>query len=249
LKEWRKTLLHDLSKDVIRDYRIGIAEKTKAKLIAKGKDGKNCNVLANRRLFVIKQVFAHAKRHGMVDKNVAKAIPCLSEKGSERKVAQTPIQVDELLEAAYQRRSKHYLLLTILLAVEHGCSKQEVLSLKWSDISLTENRISFYRTKNEVPRTHQIMPRTRLALLARRKPLDQYRAKRNVWVEDDYVIGNMNGTPFGDIKTAWNNLCKDHDFEGLRFHAPPTHTPPTVFVRLHAQGSQRHDRTQDLAND
>lgn len=218
LKKWRKTLLHDLSEDVIRDYRIGIAEKTKAKLIAKGKDGKNYNVLANRRLFVIKQVFAQAKRHGMIDKNIAKAIPYLSEKGSERKVAQTPIQVDELLEAAYQRRSKHYLPLAILLAVEHGCSKQEVLSLKWSDISLTENHISFYRVKNEVPRTHQIMPRTRQALIARRKHIDQYRIKRNVMVEDDYAIGNMNGTPFGDIKTAWNNLCNEHDFEDLRFH-------------------------------
>ena len=58
LKEWKHTLLHDLDEDAIRDYRIVIAEKTKAKLIAKGEEGKNCNVLANRRLFIIKQVFA-----------------------------------------------------------------------------------------------------------------------------------------------------------------------------------------------
>jgi len=218
LKDWKHTLLHDISEEVIRDYRIGIAKKTKTRLIAKDKDGKNCNVLANRRLFVIKQVFAQAKHYGMIDKNVAKNIPILTEKGSERKVAQTPMEVDALLEAAYQRRSKHYLPLAILLTVEHGCSKQEVLSLKWADISLTENHISFYREKNEVPRTHQIMPRTKQALIARRKHLDQYRAKRNIKVKDDYVIGSMNGTPFGDIKTAWNNLCKEHDFEDLRFH-------------------------------
>ncbi len=146
--EWKHTLLHDLDEDTIRDYRISVAQKTKAKLIAKGEEGKNCNVLANRRLFVIKQVFAQAKRHGLIDKDAAKSIPYLSEKDSERKNAQKPLEIEELLAAARQRRAKHYLPLAILLAVEHGCSTQEVLSLKLSDIDLAENQITFHRTKN-----------------------------------------------------------------------------------------------------
>lgn len=218
LKKWKHTLLHDLDEDTIRDYRIGIAKRTKAKLIAKGEEGKNCNVLANRRLFIIKQVFAQAKRNGLIDNDVAKPIPYLSEKDSERKTAQKPIEVDALLEAAAQRRAKHYMVLAILLAVEHGCSTQEVLALKWSDVHLEENRITFHRTKNGMTRTHQIMPRTRKALIARLEHVSQYREKRGGKVKGDYVIGHMNGMPFMSIDTAWSNLSKTHGFDDLHFH-------------------------------
>jgi len=218
LDKWKHTLLHDLDEDTIRDYRIGVAEKTKAKLVAKGEKGKNCNILANRRLFVIKQVFAQAERHGLIDKDVAKSIPYLSEKDSERKNAQKPIEVDALLKAAAQRRAKHYMVLAILLAVEHGCSTQEILALKCSDIDLDENRITFHRTKNGVTRSHQIMPRTRNALIARFEHVAKYREKRGVKAKGDSVIGHMDGTPFKSIDTAWSNLCKDHDFNDLHFH-------------------------------
>ena len=218
LDEWKHTLLHDLDEATIRDYRITIAKKTKAKLIAKGEEGKNCNVLANRRLFVIKQVFAQARRHGLIDKDVVRDIPSLSEKGSERKAAQSPLEVDALLEAARSRRAKHYLVLAVLLAVEHGCSTQEVLSLQWSDINLTENHITFHRDKNNVTRTHRIMPRTREALEARLEHVMRYREKSSVKAKGDFVIGNMDGTPFKSIKTAWKGLCKDLDFDDLHFH-------------------------------
>ena len=110
------------------------------------------------------------------------------------------------------------MVLAILLAVEHGCSTQEVLTLRWSDISLAENHITFHRDKNGVTRTHQIMPRTRKALKARLEHVTRYQDKRDVKVQDDYVIGNMDGTPFKSIKTAWKGLCKDHDFDYLHFH-------------------------------
>jgi integrase len=218
LKEWAHTLLHNLDEDTIRDYRIGIAEKTKAKLVAKGEEGKNCNVLANRRLFVIKQVFAMAAKHDLIEKDIARDIPSLSEKGSERKNAQKPLEIEELLAAARQRRAKHYLPLAILLAVEHGCSTQEVLSLRWADVDLAENHITFHRTKNGVTRTHRIMPRTREALTTRLEHLTRYREKRGVKVKGDFVVGNMDGTPFKSLKTAWKGLCIDHDFDDLHFH-------------------------------
>jgi len=218
LKEWKHILLHDLKEETIRDYRIRVAEQTKAKLVAKGEDGKNCNVLANRRLFVIKQVFAQTVKHGLIEKDIARDIPYLSEKASERKKAQQPLEIEKLLAAARQRRAKHYLPLAILLAVEHGCSTQEVLGLRWPDVDLAENHITFHRTKNGMTRTHRIMPRTRDALVARLEHVNRYREKRGVKVKGDYVVGNMDGTPFKSIKTAWKGLCRDHDFDDLHFH-------------------------------
>ena len=217
--EWGKTLLPDIDVDTIRDYRIQIVNRKKADLKSKGfVDAKNCNVLANRRLFVIKQVFAMAKKKGLIKEDIAAGIPYLSEKGSERTVAQKPVEIDALIEAASQRRCKHYMPLAILLAVEHGCSTQEVLSLKWSDIHLDENRITFHRTKNNHTRTHQIMPRTRQALEARLEHVNRYREKRNVVATGDHVIGHMNGQPFKSLKTAWKGLCETQSIEGLHFH-------------------------------
>jgi Site-specific recombinase XerD len=207
LKEWKHTLFHDLKEEAIRDYRIRVAEQTKVKLVAKGEDGKSCNVLANRRLFVIKQVFAQAAKHGLIEKDIARDIPYLSEKASERKTAQQPLEIEKLLTAARQRRAKHYLPLAILLAVEHGCSTQEVLGLRWPDVDLAENHITFHRTINGMTRTHRIMPRTRDALVARLEHVTRYREKRGVATKGDFVIGNMDGTS-----------CKDHDFDDLHFH-------------------------------
>lgn len=110
------------------------------------------------------------------------------------------------------------MVLAILLAVEHGCSTQEILALKCSDIDFDENRITFPRTKNGVTRSHQIMPRTRNALIARFEHVAQHRKKCGVKAKGNPVIGYMDGTPFKSIDIAWPHLCKDHDFNDLHFH-------------------------------
>lgn len=83
-----------------------------------------------------------AAKQGLIDKDIAWDIPYLSEKDNERKNAQKPLEIEKLLEVARQRRAKHYLPLAILLAVEHGCSTQEDLSLKWADVDLAKNHIT-----------------------------------------------------------------------------------------------------------
>ncbi|WP_338667972.1 site-specific integrase [Pseudodesulfovibrio methanolicus] len=93
-----------------------------------------------------------------------------------------------------------------------------LLSLRWSDIDLKESCITFHRSKNDVTRTHRIMPRTRDALAARLKHVTRYREKRGVKVKGNFVVGNMNGTPFKSLKTAWKGLCSDHDSDDLHFH-------------------------------
>ncbi|WP_022660217.1 tyrosine-type recombinase/integrase [Paucidesulfovibrio longus] len=87
----------------------------------------------------------------------------MTEKNHERKRFLSPEQVNQLLAAAPNMRSSHYLPLAILLAVEHGCNRQEALDLKWSDVILSEqeNLITFQRTKNGVTRTHRILLRVR----------------------------------------------------------------------------------------
>lgn len=207
LMEWRHVLLENLTAEVIRDYRAAVAEA-------------DSNVLANRRLFVIKQVFALAKRSGLIEQDIAADIRYLSEKKHERTRYLTPEELARLLRVAEKGRNRHYLPLAILLAVEHGCSTQEVLALKWSDILFDEGQgiITFHRKKNGVTRTQRLMPGTRAALLARRTYLDHYRRSRRVVVAGEHVIGNMDGTPFTSIRKAWGKLCREAGFPDLHFH-------------------------------
>jgi integrase len=67
----------------------------------------------------------------------------LNEKDHERNLYLKPDKLMKIIQACQQVRSKHYLPAIILLGAEHGAAKQEILSLKWSDISFDyEDKVS-----------------------------------------------------------------------------------------------------------
>jgi len=210
--KWGGELMAKISRPMVLDWRADLAQrKSKA--------------LANRRLFVLKQVFAKAVATDCIAKDDIAGIRYLSEREHERKAFMYPDKVNELLEAAANCHAKHYLPLAILLAVEHGASKQEVLDLTWEDVNLDYGEtgvIRFHRTKTDVERVHRIMPRTRQALLDRRDYLDKMRRSRGIALKCEkgggHVVGHLDGTRLRDFKTAWNRVCKDMGLADFHFH-------------------------------
>lgn len=195
-----------LSEKVILDFRADEAHK-------------NSPASANRYLFIVKQVFKRAVKEGVLKADPAREIGYLNEEQHERKKFLKPEQVDMLIAKAGEGRAKHYLPLAILLAVEHGCSRQEVLDLKWADIDFNgKGLIRFFRTKNRRERLHHLMPRTRDALIARRAHLEERRTKRSIAVKGDHVVGHLDGTRMGEFKSAWKNVCKACGLDDLHFH-------------------------------
>ena len=95
---------------------------------------KNSIVSANRYLSIVKSVFKHGLEINAIIENPVKGIPLLSEKTHERKRFLFPVELDRLIDVTQKHRGKFYLPAIIFLGAEHGASKQEVLSLKWSDI-------------------------------------------------------------------------------------------------------------------
>ncbi|WP_461208568.1 site-specific integrase [Desulfocurvus sp. DL9XJH121] len=207
-EKWSNALMATIRRTDVLNYRADLAErKSKA--------------LANRRLFVLKQVFAKALELDCIDKDEIAGIRYLSEKEHERKSFMYPDKVGKLLAAAAKGRAKHYLPLAILLSVEHGASKQEVLDLTWDDITLDYGEtgvIRFLRTKTGVERVHRIMPRTRKALLERRAYLDKNRSSRGIEPVGTHVVGHLDGTRMGDFKTAWNRVCTGLGLTNFHFH-------------------------------
>lgn len=207
-RKWSSVLMGAIRRDDVLDYRADVAEK-------------NSKVLANRRLFVLKQVFAKALDMGCIDKDEIAGIRYLSEREHERRAYMYPDKVRQLLEAAARGRGKHYLPLAILLAVEHGASLQEILDLTWEDVTLDYGEtgtIRFHRTKTSVERVHRIMPRTRQTLLTRRAHLDAMRKLRNIPVAGNHVVGHLDGSRLGNFRTAWNRACSELGLTDFHFH-------------------------------
>lgn len=230
LEVWGKRLVSSLTQQILLDYRADVA-------------GNFSPALSNRRLFIAKQVLAKALHDGVIRQDPSAEIRYLSEKQHERKSFLLPEQVDQVLKRAAQGQAKNYLPLAILLAVEHGCSKQEILDLKWADIHFDfqeAGMIRFYRTKNQQERVHLLMPRTRAALLARKDYLQGCRKKHGIQVKGDHVIGHLDGSRMNAFRTAWNAVCAQLKREDLHFH-DQRHTFCTNVIL--AGGSLKHAAT------
>ncbi len=110
----------------------------------------------------------------------------------------------------------------IYLGAEHGASKQEALSLRWSDIDFEFDgvgMIRFYRTKNKRERTDFLMPRAKKALLEWREHQAWMRNKKKIGkVESDLVFCHLDGSPLGHFNKAWWATCELAGMKDFHFH-------------------------------
>ncbi|MEK6198166.1 MAG: site-specific integrase [Desulfobacterales bacterium] len=208
-KVFGNRILCEITQDEVREYRDSIAQNTS-------------NANANRILFVFKQIFSCGERLGAITESPISDIKMLSEKAHERNGYLMPDELTKIINMCQRVNSKYYLPAIILLGAEHGASKQEALSLRWSDIKFEyegKGLIRFFRTKNKRERTEILMPRTRKALLTWRNHLNVMRAKRGIQVKDDtYVSCRLDGNRLKGFTSGWRRVRKLAGFDDLHFH-------------------------------
>jgi integrase len=204
-----KRLLSEISTEDLLSYRLSIASHLS-------------NVTSNRHLFIIKQVFKQGHEARAVFDDPAASIKYLSEKEQQRNRFLLPPDLDRLVKASQQTRAKFYMPALIYLGAEHGASKQEALSLQWSDIDFEyedHGIIRFFRTKNSRERTEYLMPRTKEALLKWREHLTYKRKKCRVQeVKSNNAFCRLDGTPIKRFDRAWKAACKIADLKDFHFH-------------------------------
>jgi len=180
------------------------------------------NVTANRGLSIIKKVFKHGLKIRAVANDVSEEMSFLSEKDHVRNRFLLPTQLDKLIEATQSNRGKFYMPSIIYLGAEHGASKQEVLSLEWSDIDFGfqgVGLIKFLRTKNNKERTEFLMPRTKKALLDWKAHLQWKRHQiKVVEIKSDKVVCHIDGTPIKNFNNAWWASLKAAGIKDFHFH-------------------------------
>lgn len=201
-----RRLMFEITERDIREYQLAMA---------KG----HSKVTANRRLFVLKQVFKRAITEGALQEDPAAGIKYLSEKEHERTRFALPTDIDGLLAACEKTRAKHYMPAILLLAVEHAAAKQEILGLEWKHIDFEHDLIHFHREKNDMQRLQKLMPRTKRALLSWKEHLEHARKRRGITkIVSDRVFCQLDGTPKKGFKSAWDAVREIAGVEDYHFH-------------------------------
>jgi integrase len=123
-------------------------------------------------------------------------------------------EAHDLLDAAKQSRKAPHLLPFILLALNTGCRKNEMLGLPWADVDLKAKRFTLegHRTKSGKRRIIPINQAAYDALMTRRLFADR-NCPTTPW-----VFCKKSGERITDIDKAFNNARKLAKLEDFRIH-------------------------------
>ena len=118
-------------------------------------------------------------------------------------------------EVGLLRHAHDHLRALIIAALETGCRRGELLSLRWRHAHLEEGviRLDPANTKTREARAVPITQRLRAVLEMRRTGPDG-----RTFGRDHHVFGNEVGEPIGTVRTAWVATCRRAGIEDLHFH-------------------------------
>lgn len=145
-------------------------------------------------------------------------------------------EIRKLMQALNTRRRRH-ILWFVLIDLNSGFRKSEILGLKWQDVDFESQVILLQDTKSGNPHSlpmNQSLLRSLNSLyaetIAQGKPIE-------------YVISKSDGSRFLDIKKGFKNACREAGIEDLVIH-DLRHTFATWLVK---QGVHLYE-VKDLLN-
>ena len=149
----------------------------------------------------LKTIFNKAVEWGKIHKNPAKNIKKLKERNHRLRYL-TKEEIKNLYNA-----SADHLRPILIVALNTGMRKSEILNLKWEDIDFHQKIIYIMNTKNNEKREIPINQVVFDSLLKVKKHPDS-----------PYVFCNKDGKPYGDVKTAFWHARKRAGIKNFRFH-------------------------------
>lgn len=192
IKYLKDTRVSDVSTNSLKEY-----------IDFRKKDGIT-NSTINRELSFLKACYSQAVKWEWVQSNPVKKIDLLKEpKGRVRYL--TPDERNALLTAL-----PWYIRPIVLFALYTGMRKEEILSLKWSQISFKDRLVILTETKNSETRSVPLCD-TALAVL---KDVGQVRR-----LDIDYVFFSpLTDDRWKDIHHKFKRVCREIGLHDFRFH-------------------------------
>jgi len=168
----------------------------------KARQGKVKGPTINRELACLRNLFTIAKKLGDFNgKNPVMEVDFFKEPKREEYIL-NKAEIDRLIEVA-----ANHLKPIIILALNTGLRRSEILSLKWADVDFEKNEIFIKKTKSGKPHKIPMNPFLKDLLFGLEHDSEYifYNPKTKTWIRD--------------IKTAWKTARKDARLpDSFRFH-------------------------------
>jgi len=165
------------------------------------RQGQVSNATVNREVACLKHIFTKAIEWGIVQKNPGKKVKLLRERNTRLRYLN-----EKEIGRLYDACAKH-LRPIVIVALNTGMRKEEILSLRWKDVDYRIRTISILDTKNgesrELP-MNDIVYRTLLAV------------KNSLVIPG--VFCKKNGERYGNVRKAFEGARKRAGIVDFRFH-------------------------------
>jgi integrase len=155
----------------------------------------------NRNLSLVKCMFNKAIQWGKVDRNPVREVKLLRENNTRIRFLEKS-EIQRLIDCC----SPH-LKPIVILAVNTGMRRGEILNLKWIDVDFKRGLLYLIETKNNTRRETPMNETVRASLMKVLKHPDS-----------PYVFCNNDGKPYESIKTAFHTAIKRAGISDFRFH-------------------------------
>ena len=161
--------------------------------------------MVNREITILKGILTKAIDWDFLTKNPVKGVKLGKEKPRERFL--NPEEIGKLVEAAGKERSAPYLKSIVILALYTGLRKNELLSLKREHIYMDRAILKVENGKGGYRRF------VHLTTTAKEEV-----AKLLLKGNSAYLFHDKHGTPFKDIRKAFNSAVKRAGLSDVHFH-------------------------------
>lgn len=181
-----------------------MVERYKAKRLQDGVEPAS----VNREIACLRHMCNKAVEWSYGKKNPVTGVKLLKEPPGRIRYLETA-EIAKLLKAVdgLKRGSGRYLRPIVVLALNTGLRKNEILQLKWKDIDIKEKKIIVRRTKNNEIRTVPINDTLygELVKIARH-------------LESEYVFCDKSGIPYGNVRKSFESALSTAKIEDFHFH-------------------------------
>ena len=170
---------------------------------------------ANHLLTLMKRMFNLAIKWEMLEKNPAKD----QEKFNEGPLRERYLDKEELPRflAALDEENDRLSVAALRMLLYTGCRREEILSLKWENARLDEDRIYLPKTKNGRSRTVHLNGRAKEVIVELKARKDQEERTRG----SVYVFPSRKGTKKGyiyDLRKPFEKACLIAGIENFHIH-------------------------------
>ncbi|MFH1363314.1 MAG: site-specific integrase [Candidatus Omnitrophota bacterium] len=188
--------LHQITPFMIQDY----ISKRKNGEIRISKERITLDTI-NRELACLKHMFTKAVEWGKAEQNPGKKVKLFRENNERTRY----LEVEEAEKLVNNCTS--YTKRIVILALNTGMRKGEILSLKWVDIDFRRGIVYLSNTKNGERREIPMNEAVRQAFIRQPK-----------YKDSPYVFCNKHGEPFRDIRKSFVAGLKKSGIINFRFH-------------------------------